>query len=96
MGDIFTVLQHQIVIVLIQRLPHKGFFNTVHKDFERRAVKERVVDIKEEISCLLCLKDPAAEQLAAYDLEGVDQGVLHIFQFKFRQMLYMKLFKDLG
>ena len=55
-----------------------------------------MVDIKEEIPCLLCLKDPAAVQAAAYDLEGIDQGVLYIFQFKFRQVLYMKLLKDPG
>ena len=54
------------------------------------------MDIEEEVSRLLCLEDPAAEEPAAYDLEGIDQGVLHIFQFKFRQMLYVKPFKDLG
>ena len=93
--DVFAVLQHQIVIIPVQRLTRKCLLNTVHKNFKGCSVKKRMMDIEEEIAGLLCLKDPAAEHAAAYDLKGVDKSVLYIFQLEFGQMLYMEFLKDL-
>ena len=93
---VLPVSQHHIVIIRLQRLAHKGLLDPVHEDLEGRTVKNRVMDIKEDVAGLLRLKDPAAEEAAANDLEGIDEGILYIFELELRQVLDLQVIKALG
>ena len=43
--------------------------------------------VKKYISGFFRLKDPAAEQLSADDLERIDQGILYELEFSFPPMI---------
>ena len=51
--------------------------------------------VKKYIAEFFRLKDPAAEQLSADDLERIDQGILYELEFKLRQFLHPDVLQDL-
>ena len=84
---VLAALEHQIVVVGIDRRAHKGSADSAEEHLEARAVKQRMVNVEECVDRLLGFKDAAAIQLSADDLERIDESILDELKLKFAQLL---------
>ncbi len=82
MKRVFSVFEQKIVVVRIRLHARGDLREILHQDLQRCAVEQGMMHVKKYIAGFFCLKDPAAEQFSADDLERVNQSVLDKPEFE--------------